>query len=1237
MPGTQEIDKAVNEQFEKAMREYTLTVQNLVEEGGSQLEINRVLNEARQFADKWARQDLSKLYRDSYNAEYPTNMSKSASGRSNTIRKRFLRNANHGISEIETWSHGAMQRRGKEELLGKINKNLRIAKQEVESGGLSPKQKEFYHDAIKKGEAARKELLQEIGQFTSEEPKVRFLRRRKKGQHSRGTVASNRNADEYWSMLAKTAQKDVGNRAYLLGLQESGVEWVIVSDGTDCGWANHRDSEKANGKVVQVKEVIPYAHPYCQRDFAGLPDGPRSGKSRDLIEKMTGARDRNALAAMAKTGSVLGQVGGAGSFAYNNQLTHTVIRAILDDREIALGENAQKILNRWANPYERSEAIVLAQQGRELTSIAIDDLRTKTMQGVERKIAAIAERPDSHEVHLTKTQATVLKFSDQTVSKGQLLNRFEDYANYVRWTTDRNAQVMRSVGAAAQDEAMLRRLLGTSYIPKIMTHMGRGQDLLTDLKKIDKIIRETFAKNPQLAEVEMIKLLATAIEPIPWIRSGLSGDLGSLRFSIGITAEGRRDLAKTLYIKMRGQDFREKLNVVYQKNHLGHVMKTPRITTQDIYNALLPRMSFMGNPIHFSIAAESGKIVPIVHVFPDVAYLRALSLRWRLSAGTINDLIKEGSRLSDGEFKQWAAAKLKDLPEEMIWTIDLFRNGPITASIRMLSDGIDSYAIKLRPDNDLIRGYRRVFTGTRDAPGTKQQLIAMARERGYLANSSMTVDQLRAIIGPIERPKLTSLAILPDVWGGIPISLKTPERIQEFLGFAKMKGSILEATKSLGMDYRRTLVDLKRYVQDEMTVGWNEILDRIADGADHKGFLNLDIDLSTDAGLSEMRSLVARKQDFKDYRKDPSLILVDISNWFDGVEASVKTVFSKETVDDLIRAIKEVNPYAEIDLTGVGYTPGFNFPMIEFEDWIDPDDWALDWANPIHAFQNIPFRDPRTGKRWTEERLRAHMKEVLPGDAAWMDYLSFDYILPITDDDHWFRSQRGLSELVTAFDYLERNGLKFKPPKNIRIAPLGDGTFGLNDAMKNELTISNYYMDNRLDIGQEIQRLVDVNHFNPVATSDGYVAVHELGHHLTMNLTSEQKMIMWNRMMEGFTEDWIRFDTTDLNPDGVREWMKPFFFGDEYFEFLRADGPDAFAGILGKDYSWFMGQTEDFFHQIGDELIMDNVGSYYAGTNAAEFMAEAFAIAIHTEPELRMAVHNAILYSLEEFGYNVGY
>ncbi|NIN66317.1 MAG: hypothetical protein GTO63_16830, partial [Anaerolineae bacterium] len=199
-------------------------------------------------------------------------------------------------------------------------------------------------------------------------------------------------------------------------------------------------------------------------------------------------------------------------------------------------------------------------------------------------------------VALSRQERTVLGVRAKEISLGDLDSRYADYTDYLRHMRDLDAPVLRSVGAAAQDESVLRELYGTGYRFRTMTRLHRGSEVFNNWKKavraVDDLMRGvdpfTGKNTAARAQVDLVRLAARTIDPLPWLYATANVPGGLLRASVGMTSAGRQDLAQQLYLRMKGPEFREKFNRRYMRNQLGEFPAPISIRPQDIYEALIP-------------------------------------------------------------------------------------------------------------------------------------------------------------------------------------------------------------------------------------------------------------------------------------------------------------------------------------------------------------------------------------------------------------------------------------------------------------------------------------------------------------------------------------------------------------------------------------------------------------------------------------------------------------------------
>lgn len=93
----------------------------------------------------------------------------------------------------------------------------------------------------------------------------------------------------YTEMASLTKSAVAFNAGTLNECTASGVSFVEVFDGTDCGWVSHGSSDKANGTVRHVDDAAqhPISHPRCQRAFGPRPDITTKKAARDASASTT--------------------------------------------------------------------------------------------------------------------------------------------------------------------------------------------------------------------------------------------------------------------------------------------------------------------------------------------------------------------------------------------------------------------------------------------------------------------------------------------------------------------------------------------------------------------------------------------------------------------------------------------------------------------------------------------------------------------------------------------------------------------------------------------------------------------------------------------------------------------------------------------------------------------------------------------------------------------------------------
>lgn len=79
-----------------------------------------------------------------------------------------------------------------------------------------------------------------------------------------------------WATAALTAQATIAaaNGALRTAAEELGCEWMEITDGPECGWTAHNDTDHAAGTIRSIDScaAYPIAHPGCLRELVPRPD-----------------------------------------------------------------------------------------------------------------------------------------------------------------------------------------------------------------------------------------------------------------------------------------------------------------------------------------------------------------------------------------------------------------------------------------------------------------------------------------------------------------------------------------------------------------------------------------------------------------------------------------------------------------------------------------------------------------------------------------------------------------------------------------------------------------------------------------------------------------------------------------------------------------------------------------------------------------------------------------------------
>ncbi|MFF3468769.1 hypothetical protein ACWCQN_48205 [Streptomyces sp. NPDC001984] len=127
-------------------------------------------------------------------------------------------------------------------------------------------------------EAARREVPLLASGHTTALQAAKALADRLAAEHQLTTVIYRNGARvpvQAWAESATLAKSAVAYNAGTLNrARESGVQWMEVFDGADCGWTSHKDPDKATGTLRSVEDAAawPISHPRCRRAFGPRPE-----------------------------------------------------------------------------------------------------------------------------------------------------------------------------------------------------------------------------------------------------------------------------------------------------------------------------------------------------------------------------------------------------------------------------------------------------------------------------------------------------------------------------------------------------------------------------------------------------------------------------------------------------------------------------------------------------------------------------------------------------------------------------------------------------------------------------------------------------------------------------------------------------------------------------------------------------------------------------------------------------
>jgi hypothetical protein len=523
-------------------------------------------------------------------------------------------------------------------------------------------------------------------------------------------------ADAYFKMVTDTTYNINRNMASAAASKNG---WVIVSDGPQCGKTSHHDSEKVNGQTWPVQDAFKYplAHPNCHRQFfpaAGPPGSKKNLEQRKALGLARTSKVKSTVKNVAKAASTVGIVMAVGNEIVINLFVQRFVREILSDVEIRMAPAVQRYLTRLTS-YAAREQSAYQTFGQKIGATTQEEFNTLVHNSLDNDLAneEFLMKAGKDLINLRPEQARMLGLPQQ-VTKRALLERMDDYGDFL---LHRDAMA-RNLAERLAHEGMVQGskydIYDSTAAINFQVERAPGVNLQRNWYRAIQHLQETYAKDPDRGNRELIRLGAAVFDPTPWMKVKLPANF---RFSFGMTSEGRQDLAEKLYMHLTdatrmtetelrwAREFGLDLEAAAKK---AREIRSPNSdyewTKQDFIDAFKPRVTFQpGGMLHATISMEQGKIIPALRAYPPGVANRFAMLETKLRAGVVQDFIKTYDGF-DGTVKEKLAAAIGELDsEDAITAVRLFRNSPLQVSLRMVGLTPESFSVKALPNNAFMR------------------------------------------------------------------------------------------------------------------------------------------------------------------------------------------------------------------------------------------------------------------------------------------------------------------------------------------------------------------------------------------------------------------------------------------------------------------------------------------------------------------------------------------------------
>jgi len=758
------------------------------------LRIKGTMDDAR----NWAKDDLRAEYNKAYDRGAGAKITKPKADQQAgyVLRQKALASVNRMDKEAKSWADDKAKA-----TLGA--KGAQIAKDRAETlrkqiPGLTGADKAKAISQLEKLNSQAEHLTKAIPS-TGDKPTIGYF---KKGRGNRD-VYSREPWDHYVNMATGTIHQRVTNVGLLRGARKNRPSaYFIVSDGDDCGWTQHSDPEKANGKVVTAEEALKYpiAHPNCTRSFdetdkkgARAAKAAKAARDKKIAQAVAAklAEDKKAKAKKAAKAAVT--VAKVGTALYNSQALRIIAGGLYDNRA-DLPAVLQPVVAKWAK-FSTKEEFAISQVGSKISKeIAVDNLRNRVMAetNASLKARALENAADDAIVNIGDTSARILGLTKET-EYGKVISALDDYTDYVAharasalpWYENLKDAGIRTEARAALDGV---RAVGASDYLGSLKPTGPFDAVGQSIGVLRKIIEE----DPHRLAKAAVGDIAQSVDPLSWARV----NMGKFRFMVGTHSAERRRFAETLFEQVSDSRRYAPEDVAYFRDVLGKTIDgSERLTKQDLVDLLTPRVTYnpTGGLFSATVGLERGNLVPVFRMYPPGAIGKIFSLDSRLRAGAFTRIMQDIQRgeLGAGLLKENGARGLDDLTEylktirdeETITNINIWRNGPVVGNVRLWGNTVDSVGLKIKPDQEWFRATARWYRFEE-------------RFMGYDADGNPMFSDSK--LGSL----FSNVAFLPNRAGSLVVNARDKVVQDIIVAFHRWSGNALEVARQLGIPYR---------------------------------------------------------------------------------------------------------------------------------------------------------------------------------------------------------------------------------------------------------------------------------------------------------------------------------------------------------------------------------------------------------------------------------------------------